>query len=308
MRKNTFKQAITEGRQQIGVWHMVRDTQVTEMLGGCGFDWVLIDCEHTPNSEADVLAMLQALNGSPAMPAVRPSCLNVAEIKRLLDVGAQTIIVPYVQTVEEAELAAAAVEYPPHGIRGVSGGSRSSLYGTVPDYFTTARDEICLIVQIETVASMEKLEEIAAVPGIDGIFIGPADLAASMGARGKHRPSRRCGGHRVGDAPYPGGGQTRRVPVVQPGDAGKGGRGRMCLHGDRHRLRTVAPGRAGADRGVQRLESLSTKIAQSRAGTRCFQRRGPVSMTAGAISPPVCHPPGSSGCCLQSCHPLAILA
>ncbi|WP_292291728.1 HpcH/HpaI aldolase/citrate lyase family protein [Marivita sp.] len=184
MRKNTFKQAITEGRQQIGVWHMVRDTQVTEMLGGCGFDWVLIDCEHTPNSEADVLAMLQALNGSPAMPAVRPSCLNVAEIKRLLDVGAQTIIVPYVQTVEEAELAAAAVEYPPHGIRGVSGGSRSSLYGTVPDYFTTARDEICLIVQIETVASMEKLEEIAAVPGIDGIFIGPADLAASMGHAG----------------------------------------------------------------------------------------------------------------------------
>jgi len=86
--------------------------------------------------------------------------------------------------VEEAELAAAAVEYPPHGIRGVSGGSRSSLYGTVPDYFTTARDEICLIVQIETVASMEKLEEIAAVPGIDGIFIGPADLAASMGHAG----------------------------------------------------------------------------------------------------------------------------
>lgn len=184
MRKNTFKQAILEGRQQIGIWHMTRDTQLTEMLGGCGFDWLLIDCEHTPNSEADVLAKLQALNGSPTMPAVRPTCLNVAEIKRLLDVGAQTIIVPYIQTVEEAELAAAAVDYPPHGIRGVSGGSRSSLYGTVPDYFKNARNEICLIIQIETVAAMQNLEEIAAVPGIDGIFIGPADLAASMGHAG----------------------------------------------------------------------------------------------------------------------------
>ena len=184
MRKNTFKQAIVEGRRQIGLWHMIRDTQVTEMLGGCGFDWLVIDCEHTPNSEADVLAMLQALNGSPTMPVVRPTCLNVAEIKRLMDVGAQSIIIPYVQTVGEAELAAAAVDYPPRGIRGVSGGSRSSLYGTVPDYFETVRDEICLIVQVETVAAMEQLEDIAAVPGIDGIFIGPADLAASMGHPG----------------------------------------------------------------------------------------------------------------------------
>ncbi|MGR3651417.1 MAG: HpcH/HpaI aldolase family protein [Roseovarius sp.] len=184
MRKNTFKQAITEGRQQIGIWHMTRDTQLTEMLGGCGFDWLLIDCEHTPNSEADVLAKLQALNGSPTTPAVRPTCLDVAEIKRLLDVGAQTFVVPYVQTVEEAKLAAAAVDYPPNGIRGVAGGSRSSRYGTIPGYFETARDEICLIVQVETVAAIERLEEIAAVPGIDGLFIGPSDLAASMGHPG----------------------------------------------------------------------------------------------------------------------------
>lgn len=184
MNKNNFKQAIIEGRQQIGIWHMTRDTQITEMLGGCGFDWILIDCEHTPNSEADVLAKLQALNGSAIAPAVRPTHLNVAEIKRLLDIGAQTLIIPYIQTVEEAELAAAAVAYPPHGVRGVSGGSRSSQYGTVPGYFENARDEICLIVQIETVAAMEKLEEIAAVPGIDGVFIGPADLAASMGHPG----------------------------------------------------------------------------------------------------------------------------
>ena len=184
MRKNTFKDAISQGHQQLGIWNSSNDTQVTEMLGTCGFDWILIDCEHTPLSEADVLAKLHSLNASPTMPAVRPTCLNVAEIKRLLDVGAQTLVIPYVQTVGEAELAAMAVDYPPTGIRGVSGGSRCSMYGTVPRYFEKARDEICLIVQIETVAAMEQLEEIAAIPGIDGIFIGPADLAASMGHPG----------------------------------------------------------------------------------------------------------------------------
>ena len=184
MRKNTFKQAISEGRQQLGVWNMTNDTQVTEMLGGCGFDWIVIDCEHTPLSEADVLAKLQSLNGSDTMPAVRPSSLNVAEIKRLLDVGAQTLVIPYVQTVEEAKLAASAVDYPPNGIRGVSGGSRASRFGTVPNYFANVRDEICLIVQIETRAALDVLEDIAAVPGIDGIFIGPADLAASLGHPG----------------------------------------------------------------------------------------------------------------------------
>lgn len=184
MRKNSFKAALADGQQQLGIWHATRDTQLTEMLGGCGFDWILIDCEHTPNSEADVLAKLQALSGSATTPAVRPTCLNVAEIKRLLDVGAQTLIVPYIQSVAEAELAAAAVAYPPEGIRGVSVGARSSAYGNVPDYFRTAREDICLIVQIETVEAMDRLEEIAAVPGIDGLFVGPADLAASLGHPG----------------------------------------------------------------------------------------------------------------------------
>ncbi|MDQ2088904.1 HpcH/HpaI aldolase family protein [Marimonas arenosa] len=184
MKTNAFKRAIAAGRQQIGIWHAIRDSAVTEMLGDCGFDWILIDCEHSPNSESDVLVKLQALNGSPTAAMVRPSSLDVAEIKRLLDVGAQNILVPYVQTVEEAQLAAASVTYPPEGIRGVSTGSRSSRFGAVPDYFARARDEICLIVQVETRAAMDRLEEIAAVPGIDGIFIGPADLAASLGHPG----------------------------------------------------------------------------------------------------------------------------
>lgn len=184
MKANHFKQAIARGERQIGIWHSLRDRAVTEMLGDCGFDWLLIDCEHTPNSEADVLAALQALSGSATEPVVRPTQLDVAEIKRLLDVGARNLLVPYVQSVEEAALAAAAVTYPPEGIRGVSTGSRASRYGAVDSYLTRAREEICLIVQVETQAALDQLEAIAAVPGIDGIFIGPADLAASLGHPG----------------------------------------------------------------------------------------------------------------------------
>ncbi|WP_322865014.1 HpcH/HpaI aldolase/citrate lyase family protein [Aquicoccus sp. G2-2] len=184
MTTNHFKRAIARGERQVGIWHSLRDRAITEMLGDCGFDWLLIDCEHTPNSEADVLAALQALSGSATEPVVRPTHLEVAEIKRLLDVGARNLLVPYVQSVEEAELAAAAVAYPPEGIRGVSTGSRASRYGAVATYFTRAREEICLIVQVETQTALDRLEEIAAVPGIDGIFIGPADLAASMGHPG----------------------------------------------------------------------------------------------------------------------------
>lgn len=181
---NRFKAAIASGKQQIGLWSMMREPMVTEMLGHVGFDWMLLDCEHTPNDEPGVMAMLQALSACETEPVVRPTHLNVAEIKRLLDVGARNLIVPYVNTVEEARLAASAVAYPPEGIRGVSGSSRASMFGMATDYFTKARDEICLIVQIETVEAMAALEDIAAVPGIDGLFIGPADLAASMGHPG----------------------------------------------------------------------------------------------------------------------------
>ena len=181
---NHFKRAIAEGRQQIGLWSSLRDPLAIEMLGDVGFDWILLDCEHTPNDVPGVLALLQALAGSATAPIVRPTHLDVAEIKRLLDIGVRNLIVPYVQTVAEAELAAAAVAYPPQGIRGVSVGSRAARFGAVGDYIHRARDEICLILQIETRAALERLEEIAAVPGVDGLFIGPADLAASMGHPG----------------------------------------------------------------------------------------------------------------------------
>lgn len=178
---NRFKEAIHAGRQQLGIWHTIRDAAVTEMLGGCGYDWVLIDCEHTPNSDRDVAHALRALAPSPAEAVVRPVELAAAGIKRLLDVGARNILVPYVQTVEEAQLAAASVAYPPEGIRGYGGSVRASGYGAIEGYAAAARAQICLMVQIETRLGMENLEAIAAVPGIDGIFIGPADLAASLG-------------------------------------------------------------------------------------------------------------------------------
>ncbi len=184
MQENRFKQAIAAGHAQIGIWSMMREPMVTEMLGQLGYDWILLDCEHTPNDEPGVMAMLQALSACEIAPVVRPTCLDVAEIKRLLDVGARNILVPYVQNVEEAALAAAAVAYPPEGIRGVSTTSRATGFGAEPDYFTKARDGICLIVQIETREALDRLEEIAAVPGIDGLFIGPADLAASLGHPG----------------------------------------------------------------------------------------------------------------------------
>jgi 4-hydroxy-2-oxoheptanedioate aldolase len=186
-RPNRFKAALMAQSQQLGIWSSTRDTQITEMLGDVGFDWILLDCEHTPNDPAGVLVMLQALSGSTTAPVVRPTCLDVAEIKRLLDVGAQSLIVPYVQTVEEARLAAAAVAYPPQGIRGVSTGSRASRFGTIPGYFETAREDIALVVQIETRTALDNLEAIAAVEGIDGLFIGPADLAASLGHPGNIR-------------------------------------------------------------------------------------------------------------------------
>ncbi len=184
MRQNTFKAALADGRQQIGFWCSIGDSLVVEMLAGCGYDWLLIDCEHTTLDPAGVLPALQAVAPYPTHPIVRPSSLDVAEIKKLLDLGAQTLLVPYIQTVEEARLAVAAVDYPPTGIRGVAGTTRASGFGAIPRYHARARDEICLLLQIETVEALEVLDEVAALDGVDGIFIGPSDLAASMGHPG----------------------------------------------------------------------------------------------------------------------------
>ena len=182
---NAFKSAITAGTPQVGFWSTIRDPLVSELLAGVGYDWVLIDCEHTPRSLENVLAALQAMAPYPVSPVVRVTENDTAQIKRLLDIGAQSILVPYVNTVAEARAAAAAVAYAPQGVRGIGGSMRANRFGKVADYAATARDEICLIVQIETVEALANLEEIAAVAGVDAFFVGPADLAASMGYAGQ---------------------------------------------------------------------------------------------------------------------------
>lgn len=183
--KNAFKTAIMNGERQIGIWCTIGDPVVAELLAGCGYDWIMFDTEHSIMDPPLVLPLLQAVAPYPVTPIVRPGSLDLAEIKKLLDCGVQTLLIPFVQNAEEARLAAAAVAYPPDGVRGVSGLTRATRFGTIPGYARRAREEICLIVQIETRAALDELEEICAVPGIDAVFIGPADLAASLGHLGE---------------------------------------------------------------------------------------------------------------------------
>lgn len=183
--KNQFKAALLAGTQQIGVWVSMPGAGNAEAMATCGFDWMLIDSEHTAVDIATIQTMLQAAAPYPTHAIVRPGWNDATEIKRILDIGAQTILVPYVQTADEARAAVRAVLYPPHGMRGVAGLTRAGRYGAIPNYTATANSEICLLVQVETKTSLDNLEEIAAVEGVDGIFIGPADLAASLGYPGE---------------------------------------------------------------------------------------------------------------------------
>lgn len=182
---NPFKRALREGRPQIGLWSVLADAAVSELLGGAGFDWLLIDMEHAPNELPAVQAQLQALRGSGTTPIVRPPWNDMVWVKRVLDLGAQTLLIPYVQTAEEAAEAVSHMRYPPAGRRGVAGGTRATQWGRMRDYYKCAEDELCLLVQVESRQGMDNLEAIAATPGVDGIFIGPADLSADMGHLGE---------------------------------------------------------------------------------------------------------------------------
>ena len=192
---NHFKQALRAGQPQIGLWLSLADPYSAELLAGTGYDWLLIDGEHAPNDLRHVLATLQAIDSARAhLPPgarvahaiVRAVIGDVPMIKQLLEVGAQTLLVPVVETAEQATHLAAAVRYPPRGIRGVgSSAARSSRWGAVDDYVHVSDDQVCLLVQAETVTAMRNLEAIAAVDGVDGVFFGPADLSASMGLLGQ---------------------------------------------------------------------------------------------------------------------------
>jgi len=179
--RNTFKHAIAKGELQIGLWCSLCSPITAEIVCHSGFDWLLLDTEHSPNEVPDVLSQLQAVQTGSASPIVRPAWNDIVLIKRLLDIGAQSLLIPFVQTADEARRAVEATRYPPGGIRGITGSGRASRYGRVTNYLKNASQEICLLVQVETKGALDRIEEIASVDGIDGIFIGPNDLAASFG-------------------------------------------------------------------------------------------------------------------------------
>jgi 4-hydroxy-2-oxoheptanedioate aldolase len=176
---NSFKKAIVAGRQQIGLWVSLASPYSTEIVAGSGFDWLLIDGEHSPNDPTTVLPQLQAAAAYPVSTIVRPAWNDKVLIKRYLDIGAQGLLIPYVETPGEAQAAVAAVRYPLRGVRGVAGVTRASRFGRV------AEEELCLLVQIESRLGLENLEAIARTDGVDGVFIGPADLAAGLGHLGQ---------------------------------------------------------------------------------------------------------------------------
>jgi len=183
MLHNRFKQDLLEGKPQIGLWMGLANAYCAEMCAGAGFDWLVIDGEHSPNTLTTVLSQLQALAAYPDVePVVRVAWNDSVMLKQVLDVGARTVLVPMVQSADEARAAVAAVRYPPNGIRGVGSAlARASRWHRVPDYLTSADAQMCVLVQIETPAGVAALDDILAVEGVDGVFIGPADLSASMG-------------------------------------------------------------------------------------------------------------------------------
>jgi 2-dehydro-3-deoxyglucarate aldolase len=181
---NSFKRDLLAGKMLIGCWSSLSSAITTEVLGIAGFDWVLLDGEHSPNDMGTYIPQLMALKDSASAPVVRPSSNNEVEIKRLLDAGFYNFLVPFVESADQARRAVAATRYPPQGIRGVSVSQRSNRYGTVADYFKSINEHICVMVQIESRAGVAAAREIAALDGIDSIFVGPSDLAAALGHLG----------------------------------------------------------------------------------------------------------------------------
>ena len=178
---NTFRADLRAGKTLIGCWCSLANPITTEVLGVAGFDWLLLDGEHSPNDVITFIPQLMALKDSPSAPVVRPSWNNPVELKRLLDGGFYNFLIPFIETGDEARRAVAATRYPPLGFRGVSVSQRGNRYGTVPGYFEGVNEQICVMVQIESRKGVAAAAEIAAVDGVDGLFIGPSDLAAGFG-------------------------------------------------------------------------------------------------------------------------------
>jgi 4-hydroxy-2-oxoheptanedioate aldolase len=182
--ENHFKRRLKGADPLVGLWMQLTSNVAAESLAYSGFDWLLIDSEHAPNEVQDVLGQLQGVAAGASSPIVRIAWNDAVLFKRLLDAGVQTFLVPQVNSAEEAKKAVRAVRYPPRGVRGVAGCTRANRFAHVPNYYKVADEEICMIVQVETRAAAAQVREIAAVDGIDAVFVGPADLAADMGHLG----------------------------------------------------------------------------------------------------------------------------
>ena len=185
---NRFKQGIAEGRPQLGLWQALANSYTAEICAGAGYDWLLCDGEHAPNTPQTLLAQLQAVAAFPVEPVARPPLLDPAIIKQYLDIGFRSLMIPMIESAEQARLAVASMRFPPDGIRGVaSATSRASGFGRQADYLARTHAEHCLIVQVESVAGLAAIEAIGAVEGVDAIFVGPGDLAAALGHLGNPR-------------------------------------------------------------------------------------------------------------------------
>lgn len=183
---NPFKAALKRGEQHYGLWLALASGYTAEICAGAGYDWLLVDAEHAPNDMQTLVAQLQVLEHSASHAIVRPPIGETWIIKRLLDIGAQTLLVPMVESAEQAEQLVKAVRYPPHGVRGVGASiARASNFNRIPDYLSNANDEVCLLLQVESRAGLEALDAITTTDGVDGVFIGPSDLAADLGYLGR---------------------------------------------------------------------------------------------------------------------------
>ena len=185
MIENAFKRGLEAGRPQIGLWISLCSGFAADAVADIGFDWLLMDMEHAPNDLATVLQQLQAARPYETTALVRPMWNDTVMVKRLLDLGAPGLLFPMVQTVAEAEAAVAACRYPPAGVRGVSLTQRGNRFGRAKESIEQVERQTCVLVQVETVEAMGRVEEIASVEGVDGVFFGPADIAASMGKMGQ---------------------------------------------------------------------------------------------------------------------------
>jgi 4-hydroxy-2-oxoheptanedioate aldolase len=185
LESNPFTQALRDRQKQVGLWVSLSNNFAAEVISTAGFDWVLLDMEHSPNELNSLLGQLQTFASSSTTAIVRPDWNDPVKVKRLLDLGAEGLLFPMIQSVEEAQSAVSATRYPPRGVRGVSTSTRANAFGRKTDYFDRIEDETTVIVQIETRAALGRAEDIAAVDGVSGVFFGPADIAADIGLLGK---------------------------------------------------------------------------------------------------------------------------